>query len=166
MIPKNQKLLKKPLKTLSSPGIIFLQLISLNTYISTNVWKSTVYYSFLSVSNAISIFSGRVPAGTSLYPNKLPPNRIVKHTINQQTLWPKMFLHITGVIIDSTLVYGFQSNSAMLGSSVAKANAAKVSINKLIQSIQTVLKGYLSGAKRTEPTIMITIAQMLITNQN
>jgi len=42
MIIKNMELLKNPLNTLSSDDFSFLQFISLNTCIITNVWKNNV----------------------------------------------------------------------------------------------------------------------------
>lgn len=46
-----------------------------------------------------------------------------------------MFLHITGVIIDSSLGYGYLSKISSGGASVARARAAKVSMIRLTQSI-------------------------------
>ena len=55
--------------------------------------------------------------------------------------WNKMFLNITGVMIDSSFGYGCLSKISSGGASVARARAAKVSIIRLIQRIWTALRG-------------------------
>ena len=75
-----------------------------------------------------------------------------------------MFLHMTGVMIDSCLEYGYIVKRLMFGSSVARAKAAKVSISKLTQSISTVLRGGELGGRAIALTIMRTIATMLMTS--
>ena len=77
-----------------------------------------------------------------------------------------MFLHMTGVIMLSFLEYGFYSSNLTLGSSVARAKAANVSIKRLIQSIYTVFRGGEWEGKTIDPTIIITIATMLMTSWN
>jgi len=52
----------------------------------------------------------------------------------------------------------------MFGSSVARANAANVSISKLIHNIWTVLSGCSVGGNVIEVTIMIMMAPKLMTS--
>jgi hypothetical protein len=53
-------------------------------------------------------------------------------------LWPKIFLHIIGLIICSSFEMGWRpSKSAVFGGSVARASAAKLSIMRLTQSTRT-----------------------------
>lgn len=70
-----------------------------------------------------------------------------------------MFLHITGVIIDSSFGYGYLSKISSGGASVARARAAKVSMIRLTQSIWTAFKGV--SVVTTAPKNTINIATTL-----
>jgi len=61
-----------------------------------------------------------------------------------------------------SLVYGFSSKRSSEGGSVARANAAKVSMIKLTQSICTEVKG--ESEMATPPMKTINIATMLTVN--
>jgi hypothetical protein len=52
-----------------------------------------------------------------------------------------MFLHMVALTIFSNRLTGYLSSNASLGGSVARANAANVSIIKLTQSIYTAVSG-------------------------
>lgn len=73
-----------------------------------------------------------------------------------------MFLHINGVMIFSFLEYGILNNKSSDGGSVARANAARVSIIKLTQSIWTGVNG--DSLMRTAPKKAIKIATTLTVN--
>ena len=75
-----------------------------------------------------------------------------------------MFLHITGVKILSYLEYGFCCSNSIVGDSVARAIAAKVSIKILIHRSCKVLWGYDFGGHTREHMMIMKIAPMLITN--
>ena len=70
-----------------------------------------------------------------------------------------MFLHMTGVMICSSLELGFSFKSSCLGGSVARAKAAKVSIIRFTQSICTEVKG--ESESTTDPKNSISKATML-----
>lgn len=73
-----------------------------------------------------------------------------------------MFLHINGVIIPSFLEYGILKSNYYEGGSVARANAAKVSIIKFTQSIWIGVRGdYLMS---TAPKNAMNIATTLTVN--
>ena len=73
-----------------------------------------------------------------------------------------IFLHIELVIIGASLFYGFLNKIWLIGGSVAKARAAKVSIIRLTQSIYTAFNG--DSFNTTEPINTINIATIFTVN--
>lgn len=69
-------------------------------------------------------------------PNNLGPKYIItNNTLIWYILWPMMFLHMLGLIILPSLLYGGYFNWSSVGGSVAKAKLANVSIIKFTHNI-------------------------------
>lgn len=75
-----------------------------------------------------------------------------------------MFFHISTVIKDSNLEYGFLLRRSSLGGSVAKAKDAKVSMIKLTHNIWIGLSG--DSLRMAAPEKAITKAHILTVNWN
>ena len=73
-----------------------------------------------------------------------------------------MFLHIELVIIGASLLHGFLNNISLIGGSVARASAAKVSIIRFTHSIYTAFNG--DSFKITEPRNTMNIATTFTVN--
>jgi hypothetical protein len=75
-----------------------------------------------------------------------------------------IFFHISAVINDSNLEYGFLNNSSSFGGSVAKANEAKVSMIRLTHNIWIGFNG--DSLSMAAPEKAIIKATILTVNWN
>jgi len=96
--------------------------------------------------------------------NCVPLKRMVPKIMICRHPWEMIFFHISAVINDSNLEYGFLNNSSSFGGSVAKANEARVSMIRLTHNIWIGFNG--DSLSMAAPEKAIIKATILTVNWN